>query len=249
MAFLSTCVELLSHFRNLFTPSSSVFTKPIISLKNPCPSFSYYFSSVIEWCTERVLLHFPFIFGVCKTQTGIPIRDVLHFFECKRERDLFSFSKKMKIQTKRNEFKKVKSKMKLRAFLSRLLNAINLIFQQLNPKKHSPSKLVNAIKFTILLQCTLIFESALQLYYKIKLVFYSPTAFSFLTLSSLTSFISLLCSLFSLRGSWSVVLVAGLCTSPINNSLSTARCQHVADLSTLSHSISLLFGRNVAGDG
>ena len=133
MAFLSTCVELLSHFRNLFTPSSSVFTKPIISLKNPCPSFSYYFSSVIEWCTERVLLHFPFIFGVCKTQTDIPIGDVLHFFECKRERDLFSFSKKMKIQTKRNEFKKVKSKMKLRAFLSRLLNAINLIFLAVEP--------------------------------------------------------------------------------------------------------------------
>ena len=207
MAFLSTCVELLSHFRNLFTPSSSVFTKPIISLKNPCPSFSYYFSSVIEWCTERVLLHFPFIFGVCKTQTGIPIGDVLHFFECKRERDLFSFSKKMKIQTKRNEFKKVKSKMKLRAFLSRLLNAINLIFQQLSLKKHSPSKLVNAIKFTILLQCTLIFESALQLYRKIKNGFLFTQQLFLISHSFLSHFFHL-CSLFSLLSPWFMVCCA-----------------------------------------
>ena len=59
------------------------------------------------------------------------------------------------------------------------------------------------------------------------MVFYSPNGFfSFLTLSSLTSFISVLCSLFSLRGSWSVVLVA--------------------DLSALNHLISLLFVCNVA---
>ena len=48
------------------------------------------------------------------------------------------------------------------------------------------------------------------------MIFYSPTAFSFLTFSFLTSFIYVLSSLFSLCGSWSVVLVADLCTLPIS---------------------------------
>ena len=50
----------------------------------------------------------------------------------------------------------------VRAFSSRMLNAINAIFQHLKPQKPTSSKLVYAIKFAILLQCTLIFESALQ---------------------------------------------------------------------------------------
>ena len=50
----------------------------------------------------------------------------------------------------------------VRTFSSRMLNAINVIFQHLKPKKPTSSKLVYAIKFAILLQCTLIFESALQ---------------------------------------------------------------------------------------
>ena len=98
------------------------------------------------------------------------------------------------------------------------------------------------------------------------MIFYSPTGpFSFLILFSL----SLLSSLFSLHGSWSVVLIANLysssisarrrslspisacCQSPYSQSLDLStlclqRRQHVADLSTLGHSISLLFGRNVA---
>ena len=102
------------------------------------------------------------------------------------------------------------------------------------------------------------------------MVFYSPTTFSFLTFSSLTSFIPVLYSLFLLHGSWSVVLVAelflssslhvvDLCSSSLlarrrslysqSLNLSTLRLQrrqHVANLSTLSHSISLLFGRNIA---
>ena len=53
------------------------------------------------------------------------------------------------------------------------------------------------------------------------MVFYSPMAFSFLTFSSLTSFISLFCSLFSLCGSWSVVLVAELCLSSIDLCMSS----------------------------
>ena len=69
------------------------------------------------------------------------------------------------------------------------------------------------------------------------MVFYSPTAFSFLTLSSLTSFISLLCSLFSLCGSWFVVLVTGLCTTPIS-----ARCRSLysSSVTSLARLISLL---------
>ena len=48
------------------------------------------------------------------------------------------------------------------------------------------------------------------------MVFYSTIAFSFLTLSSLTSVISLLCSLFFLRGSWSIVLITELCLSLVS---------------------------------
>lgn len=40
LSLVSARVELLSPFHNLFTPSSSVFTKPIISLKIPYPSVS-----------------------------------------------------------------------------------------------------------------------------------------------------------------------------------------------------------------
>ena len=48
------------------------------------------------------------------------------------------------------------------------------------------------------------------------MVFYSPTALSFLIFFPLSLFISVLCSLFSLHGSWSVVLVVGLYSSPIS---------------------------------
>ena len=68
------------------------------------------------------------------------------------------------------------------------------------------------------------------------MVFYSPnSSFSFLTLSSPTSFIFVLSSLFSLRGSWSIVLVADLCSS-----LVSTRRQSLLVAGLCSSSISLL---------
>ena len=69
------------------------------------------------------------------------------------------------------------------------------------------------------------------------MVFYSPTALSFLIFFPLSLLISVLCSLFSFRGSWFVVLVAGLCSSPI--SLLFGRClRFTLPLAAASNSLS-----------
>ena len=73
------------------------------------------------------------------------------------------------------------------------------------------------------------------------MVFYSPTALSFLIFFPLSFLIFVLCSLFSLCGSWSVVLITGLCLSPISLLSVTRSLYSVCNIAS-SSPISLLFG-------
>ena len=72
------------------------------------------------------------------------------------------------------------------------------------------------------------------------MVFYSPMALSFLIFFPLSLLIFVLCSLFSLRGSWSVVLVIGLCSSPISLLSVTRSLYSICNIAS-SLPISLLF--------
>ena len=81
----------------------------------------------------------------------------------------------------------------VRAFSSRMLNAINANFQHLKSKKPTPSNMVYAIKFAILLQCTFIFlEHIVARLYSILLIYsFSLQLFVFLSPTSLSFLISL----------------------------------------------------------